>query len=220
MDNNENTNKSKSFIQHVFAFDNDSKSELLNIIQYSTIAILPVILMNKLMQKYVPEADENKHSVEIFIEIVIQIIFMFILILFIHRIITYIPTYSGDNYDNFSVTNIVLSMLVIILSLQTKLGEKVSILFDRTKEYISGSSNNNKKNNKNQTSNQPQQNPTNNVTNIMSLPSSEPQTQQSPNFNNMYQQQDTPLIGASMPTTENFEPMAANSFSSSSFAGW
>jgi hypothetical protein len=73
------------------------------------------------MQRFVPEADEDKGSLEITAEVLAQIIVMFLVILIIHRIITYVPTYSGEKYTGFSVTNIILAMLVIILSLQTKL---------------------------------------------------------------------------------------------------
>ena len=69
-------NSKKGFFKHVFNFDNDSKSDILNIIQYTLIAIIPVVVLNKLMQKYVPEADEKKGSVEVLAEVLIQIIVM------------------------------------------------------------------------------------------------------------------------------------------------
>ena len=65
---------------------------------------------------------------------------MFIGILLIHRIITFIPTYSEVKYETFYVTNIILAFLVIVLSLQTKLGEKVNILTDRLIEVVNGNS--------------------------------------------------------------------------------
>ena len=69
---------SKSFFKHVFNFDDDSKSEILNIIQYALIALIPVILLNKSMSNYVPEADDKKGSLELSAEIVIQIIVMLV----------------------------------------------------------------------------------------------------------------------------------------------
>jgi len=126
------------FIKHVFNFDDDSKSEMLNIVQYAVLALIPVVMLNKLMQRFVPEADEDKSSLELSAEVLGQIIIMFIVMFFIHRMVTYVPTYSGDKYADFSVTNIILAMLVIILSLQTKLGEKVSILVDRLMELWEG----------------------------------------------------------------------------------
>ena len=244
-------NSKKGFFKHVFNFDNDSKSDMLNIIQYTLIAIIPVIILNKAMQKYVPEADEKKGSLEILAEVLIQIIVMFMGLLIIHRIITYIPTYSGLEYPEFSIIFIILAILMITLSLQTKLGEKVSILVDRLTELWEGKSNNKGKNGKGKGSvkvSQPisGQNtgmsmsmntmPTNQSavnqalyggsTSISQLPSdmsSSQGVQQLPNYNNMYQQDNTPLIGAATPgMTEAFsEPMAANSvLGGGAFGSW
>ena len=47
------TNGKPSFFKHVFNFNDDSKSEMMNIIQYAVLALIPVVLMNKIMQKYV-----------------------------------------------------------------------------------------------------------------------------------------------------------------------
>ena len=128
----------KSFFKHVFNFDDDSKHEILNIIQYALLAIIPIILLNKLMSKYVPEADEQKGSLEVTAEIILQILVMFMGLLIIHRIITFIPTYSGVKYPDFHVVCIILAILMITMSLQTKLGEKVSILVDRIVELWDG----------------------------------------------------------------------------------
>ena len=187
------------------------------------------------MQRFVPEADDEKGSVEITAEVLAQIIVMFLVILIIHRMITFIPTYSGEKYTGFSVTNIILAMLVIILSLQTKLGEKVSILVDRLVELWEGpkDTKKGKKSNGNIKVSQPiSQNQTamnqslNSMgsTSISALPQSQPtMTQQMPNYDQMYQQDSTPLVGAASPGTESFEPMAANTGGGGAFGsafGW
>ena len=130
----------EGFVSHVFNFDEDSKMEMMNIVQYTLIGVVPVILLNKTMQKYVPEADDEKGSAELLAEVVIQLIAMFIGILMTHRIITFVPTYSTVKYEKISIVQIVLAVLMITLSLQTKLGEKASILFDRVSETIMGKS--------------------------------------------------------------------------------
>jgi hypothetical protein len=223
------------FIKHVFNFDEASKSEMLNIVQYAVLALIPVVITNKLMQRYVPEADDEKGSIEITAEVLAQIIAMFLVIFVIHRIVTFVPTYSGEKYVDFSITNIILAMLVIILSLQTKLGEKVSILVDRLIELWEGPKDA-KKGQKGQGSVKVSQPISQNQsamnqslssmgsTSISSLPPPQTQTQQLPDYNQMYQQDSTPLVGAATPGTETFEPMAANagvgaSFGSA-FGGW
>lgn len=222
------------FFKHVFNFDEASKSEMLNIVQYGVLALIPVVILNKLMQRYVPEADDEKGSMEISAEVLAQIIAMFLVMLIIHRMVTFVPTYSGEKYVDFSITNIILAMLVIILSLQTKLGEKVSILVDRLTELWEGPKDT-KKGKKGQGSVKVSQPISQNQsamnqslssmgsTSISALPPA--QTQQLPDYNQMYQQDSTPLVGAATPGTETFEPMAANSggggaFGSAFGGGW
>jgi hypothetical protein len=148
MESSDETKKISShmgFFKHVFNFEEDSKSEILNIIQYAFLSIIPIVILNKLSQKYVPEADEEKGNFEILAEIIIQILVIFLGILLIHRIITYIPTYSGFKYENLNLTNVILAFLIIVLSIQTKMGIKVNILFDRISELWNGSSDKSKK---------------------------------------------------------------------------
>jgi len=212
------SNGKTGFFKHVFNFDEESKVELLNIMQYAVLAILPLVLFNKSLQRLVPEADEEKHSIELSMEVIAQVIVVFLGILIIHRIITFIPTYSGAKYVDFSVTNIILSVLIILLSLQTKLGEKISILADRVVDFWNGNDDNKKKKKKKNTQQQQQANEqaisqSLDTTQISNLP-----VQQQPNFNQMYQIDNTPLVGAATPGGEMMmEPMAANAMGGSAF---
>ena len=131
----------QGFISHVFNFDNKSKNELTNIIQYSILAIFPIVILNKTIQRFIPEADETKGSIEVLIEIILQLGLIFVGMFFIHRIITYIPTYSESKYDSLSVINNIISFLIIILSLQTKLGDKMNIIMDRILSFIDNTPN-------------------------------------------------------------------------------
>ena len=227
----DSSDDSKGFLKHVFNFDDDSKYDLLNIIQYAMIALIPVIILNKSMSTYVPEADEKKSSIELSAEIIIQIIVMFIGLLIIHRVITFVPTYSGVKYPDFNIVFIILAVLMITLSLQTKLGEKVSILFDRLMDLWNGTDSTKKKGKSGNVKVtqpiagqqmggsitgqvMPQTQPTyTDGTSINSLPtSSSTSTQQLPNYDNMYKEQNTPLVNAATPGgMEGFEPAAANS---------
>jgi hypothetical protein len=234
----------KGFFKHVFNFDDDSKSEILNTLQYILLAIIPVVILNKTIGRYVPEADNKKGSVEITAEILIQVVVTFLGLLLIHRIITYVPTYSNTKYPDFHIIFIVLAILMITMSLQTKLGEKVSILVDRISELWNGPSETKKPNQKGNGNvkvtqpisgqmQQPQQmgpitgQPSfTEGTAISALPNYEQPaaTQQLPNYNNMYRQDTTPLVGAATPGIgmEGFgEPMAANSvLGGGSFGSW
>jgi hypothetical protein len=232
MDSLEETSKVSSkmtFFKYVFNFDEVSKNDMMNIVQYAVLAIIPIIVLNKTMQKYVPEADEEKGSAEILAEVIFQIVFMFLGLFFIHRIISYIPRYSGTKYPEYHVVFNILSTLLVLLSLQTKLGEKVSILFDRVAELWEGKSEDDKKKKKgkgNVKVTQPisqgqsavvtQSLYTGNTnmgassdgTSISQLPMTG--TQQQPDYNSMYRNDNNPMVGAATPGFEQPVIMAAN----------
>ena len=143
----ENRETKKTFISHVFSTKEEDKAEILNVVQYSVFGILPIVILNKLIQKFVPEADPEKSSLELLAEILIQLIIIFCGIVLIHRIIVYFPTYSGFKYENLALTNIILAFLVIVLSIQSKLGIKANILVDRVSDLWNGGSRDNDKSN-------------------------------------------------------------------------
>jgi hypothetical protein len=130
--------KKIGFFDHVFEFKDDTKNDLLNMCQYSTLSVVPVIGLNKLMKHYIPDADDTKGSLEIVLEVVAQVLVIMIGLFYIHRLVTFVPTYSNDSYPPFQLTNVILVILFITLSLQTKLGEKGNILYGRVMGLING----------------------------------------------------------------------------------
>jgi len=125
------TNTKNTFVNHVFNFDDNTKHELLNIVQYSSLCVVPIVLLNKSIKHFIPEVDDSKGNLEIIFEVLIQIIIMFVGFFYIDRLVTFVPTYSTKSYENYIVSHVIIGTLVIVLSLQTKLGEKVNILVDR-----------------------------------------------------------------------------------------
>jgi hypothetical protein len=134
----EGTKRGSSFVDHVFRLDEQQQGVLLNIVQYTIIGFVPILVMLYLVRTYVPEPDDHKATLMILVEIIGQIIFMFVFIYFIHRLITYVPTYSGYRYSEFNFTTTILGILMILLSIKTKLGEKVQIIVDRTIDLLGG----------------------------------------------------------------------------------
>jgi len=132
--------RGKTFFTHVFDMSQEANGEIMNVTQYALLGIIPVLILNKLIQRFSPEADPDNSSVELVVEVLLQTVVMFVGIIMIHRIITYIPTYSGFRYEHLTLTNVVLAFLIIVLSLQTKLGIKVNILYDRLLDLWNGSS--------------------------------------------------------------------------------
>lgn len=130
----------KTFLNHVFSSTEESKAEFLNVVQYALFAVIPIVLLNKSIQRFIPEADTDKSSLEILAEIFIQLIVMFCGIIIVHRVITYFPTYSGFKYEHLTLTNVILAFLILVLSIQTKMGIKVNIIVDRINELWNGPS--------------------------------------------------------------------------------
>ena len=215
-------NQKLGFIQHVLKFEDEDKGHMLNLVQYTILAIVPIILVLKFMKHYIPEFDEHKGSPVILAEVVAQLLFMLFSIYFIHRIIVFIPTYSGFKYNDFNMINFILAFLMLLFTMNTRIGEKVQLLVERLHDLYTG--NDSLKNDKNKKGGNvrvsqplaPQLQP--NVTNqAPSQPNLNPQvpTQQSPDFNQMYQGPTTPLVSANNPAQEammNQEPVAANDF--------
>jgi len=119
-----------NFVSHVFNFEKDSRNEMANIIQYTVIGIVFITALNKGIDEYMPEVDKTKSSFSLFVEIAIQCIILFIGIVFIHRVITFIPTFSGIPYMDQNVISIILPTLIVLLS-TTNLGKKVNLVLDR-----------------------------------------------------------------------------------------
>ena len=134
----ETKDSKKSFMTHVFSNTEEDKGELLNVSQYAVMGIIPIVALNKTVQRFIPEADPDKSSIELLAEILIQIVVIFVGLVFIHRIITFVPTYSGFKYENLVLTNVILAFMVIVLSIQSKVGTKVNIIFDRLNDLWNG----------------------------------------------------------------------------------
>ena len=100
------TKNTKGFVEHVFDFDDNTKNELMNIVQYAVLCFIPIVGLNKIMKHYIPDVDEDKSSLEISFEIVGQMLILFIGLFYIHRLVTFVPTYSNQDlasqFNNFN----------------------------------------------------------------------------------------------------------------------
>ena len=238
--------ESLGFFKYVFNFDEDNKCEMLNVLQYAALAIIPVLLILKAVKHLIPEEDESKGSLEILAESLGQIALMLILIWFSDKIIRYIPTYSGCQYSKFVPTNFMLPFLLILATMHTKLGAKLNILIDRMIDMWHGRTEAPPQQAQGQgqgqgtvrvsqpiagQQHQPSQAdyldtnqllPSNRQ--LTSMPAPQMQTggqvapQQSPDFNQMYQNNATPMPGAATPG-DTMEPMAANEAFGGMFGG-
>jgi len=91
------------------------KSELLNIVQYITLAIVPISLVVKLMKMYLPPFDDYKGSLELLMEVILQLVALLLLFWFIHRFIVFIPTYSKESYSSLNVFHFIIPFILYCL---------------------------------------------------------------------------------------------------------
>tara|TARA_Y100000768_G_scaffold293297_1_gene227195 strand:- start:5832 stop:6536 length:705 start_codon:yes stop_codon:yes gene_type:complete len=120
-----------SFVEYITSFTSKEKSQLLNLIQYGGLSVLPLLIILKLMKIYIPDDDPFKPTTEILFEIVIQIITIIVALFITHKIILYFPTYSNLDYDNFSLLSTLLPLFFLMFTLDTKFSNKLNTLFDR-----------------------------------------------------------------------------------------
>jgi len=127
-----------AFFNHVFVSSPEHNAEVFNTFQYVVLSIIPIIILNKTIATYIPAADDYKGSIEIIFEIIAQLLIMFGGITIVHRMITYVPTYSGYKYEPFVLTNSILIFMIILFSIQSKMSSKINILYSRLLEQWNG----------------------------------------------------------------------------------
>ena len=120
--------ESLGFFNYVFNFDDENKKRIMNMLQYTLLSIIPVLLILRGIKHLIPEDDESKGSFEILAESIGQVILIMLAIWITNKIINYIPTYSGEDYPKFNEISFVLPFILILATMQTKLGAKFNIL--------------------------------------------------------------------------------------------
>ena len=123
-----------NFISYVFNFDDENKTNMLNMLQYVALALIPIVIILKLIKNYVPEEDDSKGSAEILVEVLGQLIIIFLAIWFVDKMIRFFPTYTGVAYHKLNELCFVIPFLILLVTMQTKVGAKINILFDRVME--------------------------------------------------------------------------------------
>lgn len=126
----------KSFVEYITSFSPTEKSQMMNLLQYCGISILPLLTVLKLMKNYMPINNPLKPSSELIIEVIVQLIVILVSFFFVHKLVLYIPTYSQVNYEKFSLLSGMLPLLFLMFTLDTKISEKLNVLFDRLLEML------------------------------------------------------------------------------------
>jgi hypothetical protein len=121
----------QGFFAYVFKLSKFKQQDLLNILQYSAISIIPVILFVYFTKKYFPSITYEDSSLYIVIVTFIELMFMIIGIFFIDRIINFIPTYSGKYYETINLTTVIIVFVIAMFLSQAGFRERAAILLYR-----------------------------------------------------------------------------------------
>lgn len=131
-------NKSKSFVQHMTEIDKQQKGELFNMFQYAFLMIIPVVLLNYGVGELFSTDIEDKSSLELSLEIVGEMIVLLSGVYIIHRLVTFVPTYSETPYSDVNFLAVTLGFVLVIFSFQTKLNEKMRTVLESAYYQITG----------------------------------------------------------------------------------
>lgn len=230
------SSSTKSILHKIFTFDTKLKNDLLNLIQVILIVTIPIVVLSNSIDKLFSKADATKSSFELTIEIFGQLIMLYFGFYFIMHVVSFIPTLSGEKLPEFSSITAVIPTLFALVSSHNDLSDKIKIMFYRFNKLWNGEPQETPKNSKQTVKvSQPisqqqtmyqqptQQETIGNSSMIQDLPinpsNSQPMQQQYPDYNNMYQNTPTPLIGASSPNmSEGFSDIQpANSVLGNNF---
>lgn len=137
---------SSSFLSQIFSTSPESVSEIYNSIQFAVTALIPIFILNKIIAKVIPEPNIESSSLIILGEILLQVFIVSVGVILIYRFVNYFPTFSGFKYETLSLAGPTLFFIILLFSIQSKLGIKANILADRLYEIWNGPQEDNKKN--------------------------------------------------------------------------
>lgn len=121
-----------SFMSYMTSFSSKEQSQVLNLLQYGGLCIIPLLALLKLMKAYIPnEPSQLKPTTELIIEVVLQLTVIIVAFFFIHKMVVYLPTYSQQEYDSYSLMSGIIPLFFLMFTLDTKISEKMNTLFDR-----------------------------------------------------------------------------------------
>jgi hypothetical protein len=123
--------KKKGFFEYVFNFDTETKSNLLNVVQYIILIFVPLASLDYLMKRAFPPAKKGKGTLELLGEILGQTVLTIILVVFVHRVVTYIPTFSGSPIGNLNLWTLSAGFILAVFAVENQVSQKVNMLLSR-----------------------------------------------------------------------------------------
>ena len=134
------TTSGNAIVKHIFKFDDETKSNLMNLAQYTVLAIIPVAILQNISEKVFPEYDASKGTMELLAEILGQSLMTLLGLFFIHRIITAVPTFSGTAMGDVNLFSIIVVFLLSSFMFDGKVEKKFKAVSERMMDLWDGKS--------------------------------------------------------------------------------
>jgi hypothetical protein len=134
--NNIDSTTNGGFFSYVFKLSKFKQADLLNFVQYSSLSIIPVLILYYLVKKFSFRCTYANSSLYIISITLIPIVLFVIGVYFIDRLINFIPSLSGKYYDVINLTNISILIIIILLTSSGGYQERTSILLYRFGRYF------------------------------------------------------------------------------------
>ena len=138
------TTSANTVIKHILNFDDETKTTLMNISQYTALAIIPVAMMQNISERVFPEYDASKGTMELLVEILGQSLMTMVSLFFVHRVITAVPTFSGTAMGDINLFSIIVVFLVTSFMFDGKVEKKFKAISNRMMDLWEGKSDDHK----------------------------------------------------------------------------
>ena len=120
------------FTEHIF---DGSGNKIMNSIQYTAMSIIPLLLVNNVLETQLPAFSPNTPPLSMIIETAVHMIVLLIVLYFVDRTVRYFPSATGDKYGEVSFETIgLLLVLMVVNSHNSHLGKKVIHLTRHARE--------------------------------------------------------------------------------------
>lgn len=130
------TKNSVKFTDHLF---DGSGNNIMNSIQYTAMCIIPLLLVNHLLETQLPVFSQHTPPVTLVIEIAIHMVILLIVLYFVDRVVRFFPSASGDTYGSVSFETIgMILVLLVVNARNSNLGKKLLHLTRNVRERFIG----------------------------------------------------------------------------------
>ena len=131
------TETTSGIFEHIFSLSSNDKSYLINLLQYTIVATICATIIFNFSQRMFSESNTEATNLEIIFEVVAEVATIFTFIYFMHRFITYLPTFTKREIEtDINLIPVVLIGLFNLIANHGRISQKIKILVDRLMIYL------------------------------------------------------------------------------------